>query len=162
MSQNGLRFEQVSREEKLDRQEKLAAIPGTNVTNVLRQNYYKVPFAQALGLVKHRQVFLEAGWAYVPLSNLVSIIVTRFRMHLSRALVVASNSFHMVGDDSRIGPLLKNMNKQVRDGGVTNIICVIVIAAATGIIAVAACVCFVAFCTIYRVDYVAKWAERLR
>ena len=42
----------------------------------------------------------------------MSIIVTRFRMQLSRALVEASNSFDVVGADSRIGPLLKNMNKQ--------------------------------------------------
>ena len=42
----------------------------------------------------------------------MSIIVTRFRMHLSRALVEASNSFEVVGADSRIGPLLKNMSKQ--------------------------------------------------
>jgi len=42
----------------------------------------------------------------------MSIIVARFRMQLSKALVVASNSFAVVGADSRIGPLLKNMNKQ--------------------------------------------------
>ena len=33
-------------------------------------------------------------------------------MHLSRALVEASNNFDYVGSDTRIGPLLKNMNKQ--------------------------------------------------
>lgn len=33
-------------------------------------------------------------------------------MQLSRALVEASNSFEVVGGDSRIGPLLKNMNRQ--------------------------------------------------
>jgi len=48
----------------------------------------------------------------VPLQRLMSIIVTRFRMQLSKALVEASNSFEVVGADSRIGPLLKNMNKQ--------------------------------------------------
>lgn len=33
-------------------------------------------------------------------------------MHLSRALVEAANNFDYVGSDTRIGPLLKNMNKQ--------------------------------------------------
>mmetsp|Transcript_21060 Transcript_21060/g.46787 ORF Transcript_21060/g.46787 Transcript_21060/m.46787 type:complete len:289 (-) Transcript_21060:58-924(-) len=33
-------------------------------------------------------------------------------MNLSRALAEAANSFDIVGSDSRIGPLLKNMNKQ--------------------------------------------------
>jgi DNA primase large subunit len=58
-------------------------------------------------LVGKREVYLERGSAYVPLQRLVSIIVTRFRMNLSRALAEAANSFDIVGSDSRIGPLLK-------------------------------------------------------
>jgi hypothetical protein len=33
-------------------------------------------------------------------------------MHLARALVEAANMFDIVAADTRIGPLLKNMNKQ--------------------------------------------------
>ena len=59
-----------------------------------------------------RQVHIEGGFAFVPLQRLVSIIVNRFRTNLSRALVEASNSFDHISSDSRIGPLLKNMNQQ--------------------------------------------------
>ena len=60
----------------------------------------------------NRSVYLERGFAYVPLQRLVSIIVTRYRIHLSKALTEASTMFEHVSGDSRIGPLLKNMNKQ--------------------------------------------------
>ena len=42
MSMNGLNFEQVTRDEKIDRQEVLSSIPGMNGINVLRQPYFKV------------------------------------------------------------------------------------------------------------------------
>jgi hypothetical protein len=36
-----------------------------------------VPFTQALQLIANRQVYLEGGFAYVPLQRVVSIITTR-------------------------------------------------------------------------------------
>ena len=51
-----------------------------------------------------REVYLEAGYAYVPVDRLVSIIVARFRTQLSRALLVAFNSFPYVLADARYIP----------------------------------------------------------
>lgn len=76
----------------------------------------RVPFQQALSLVAGRSVYLQGGFAYVPLQRLVSIIVMRFRMHLSRALAEAANSFDIVGADGRIGPLLKVRNELLLSG----------------------------------------------
>lgn len=45
--------------------------------------YYKVPFLQALDLVKNRQVFLHDGFAYVPQAKVAVIIVGRFRSYVS-------------------------------------------------------------------------------
>lgn len=112
MKVNGMGFEEVSNEDKMRRSEQLIGLAGVHQVSILKTTYYKVPFQQALSLVSQRAVFLEAGYAYVPLQKLVSIIVTRFRMQLSRALAEAANSFDIVGSDNRIGPLLKNMNKQ--------------------------------------------------
>lgn len=42
---------------------------------------YRVPFTQALQLVGRRAVYLEKGYAYVPLQSLVSIIVSRVSSH---------------------------------------------------------------------------------
>ena len=41
--------------------------------------YYKVPFTQATDLIGRREVYLEAGFAYVPLQRVVAIVVARFR-----------------------------------------------------------------------------------
>ena len=99
-------------------------------------------------MIASRSVYLDRGFAFVPLQRLVNIIVTRFRIHLSKvppssssssscpdampvpardrpcqhslplptadlqALADAALMFDNVSADSRIGPLLKNMNKQ--------------------------------------------------
>ena len=42
---------------------------------------YRIPFQQALSLMASRSVYLEKGFAYVPLKHLVSIIVTRVDIH---------------------------------------------------------------------------------
>jgi hypothetical protein len=47
------------------------------------------------------QVFLEAGFAFVPMERLVSIIVARFRTTLSRALLDAMRSFPYILADTR-------------------------------------------------------------
>ena len=111
MAQNGLLYEQLSEHAKIERQDKLAGLAGVQDMRVLSSTYYKVPFQLALSLIQNRDVYLEAGYAYVPLQRLVSIIIMRFRMNLSRALLEAANMFEHVSSDTRIGPLLKNMNE---------------------------------------------------
>ncbi len=114
MASNGLHYDLVSVEEHVQLGDKLVGFAGSSETkSLVTTDVYKVPFIQALQLVSNREVFLKAGFAYVPLSKLVSTIVTRFRTILGRALAEATNQFDMVtSSDPRIGPLLKNMNKQ--------------------------------------------------
>jgi len=113
MITNGLEYELVSADERMQLREKLIGLAGVVDTTLITTDFYKVPYTQALSLISHREVFLKAGFAYVPLSKLVSTIVARFRTSLARALAEATNQFDMVtSSDPRIGPLLKNMNKQ--------------------------------------------------
>lgn len=49
----------------------------------------------------HRQVYLENGFAYVPVERLVSIIVARFRSNLSRGLLDAFSSYPYILADTR-------------------------------------------------------------
>lgn len=53
------------------------------------------------------QVYLEGGFAYVPVQRVVTIVVARYRMGISKSLVEASNHFAFVASDSRFGPLLQ-------------------------------------------------------
>ena len=47
-------------------------------------NYFpQVPFTEALDLVRSRRVYVNGGLAYVPQEDLVSILLTVYRVHLS-------------------------------------------------------------------------------
>ena len=79
-------YYQISDKEKEDISSDLrAASPrSSSVTD-----YYKVPFTEALDLVKSRKVYVQRGFAYVPDNELVVIILSIFRSKLSRALAVS-------------------------------------------------------------------------
>lgn len=61
------------------------AMPSTAelAASSLAEPFYKVPFTQALGLVKARQVFIRGGQAYIPTSRIRVIIVDRFATYVS-------------------------------------------------------------------------------
>jgi DNA primase large subunit len=111
MAGNGLTFDAVSPDERNTLREQLIGLAGVNENNLITSDFYKVPYTQALSLVSKREVFLQAGFAYVPLNRLVSTIVARFRTSLARALSEANNMSSVVRSDSRIEPLLKGMKK---------------------------------------------------
>lgn len=49
----------------------------------------KVPFQDALDLVRTRKVYLRAGYAYIPHQDIVTIVLNDFRTRLSKALAVS-------------------------------------------------------------------------
>ncbi|CAN0538252.1 unnamed protein product, partial [Laminaria digitata] len=85
----------------------LQSIQGSLLADVDRTTYYKIPFWQAVDLIGKRQVYLEGGFAYVPVQRVVTIVVSRFRMGISRSLMEASNHFAFITSDERFGPLLQ-------------------------------------------------------
>jgi len=115
MAANGLEYEMVSEEEKTARKDKLVGVSGVTEATFYgsASTFYKVPYTQALSLVSSRGVYIEKGMAYVPMAKLMAIISSKFRINLSKALVDASSMFDHVSSDPRIGPLLKNVHKQV-------------------------------------------------
>lgn len=72
---------------------------------------YKVPFEQVLDLVSKRRVLLKQGVAYVISRDLASIVLTAFRVRLSRSLTENARAFHNKSEDEgeRLGPLLQNL-----------------------------------------------------
>eukprot|EP01041_Mallomonas_annulata_P009355 gene9355-19407_t len=112
MTSNDLRFELLSNDAKNSRREELIGLAGVDEMRFSSSVFYKIPFSQALSLVASRQVYLEGGYAHVPLSKLVSIIIHE----LQRGMQEASRMFEFITVDSRIGPLLKNMSKQYVGG----------------------------------------------
>jgi len=119
LAQSGIEFEEVSEQEKEERRDVLLSLPaeGSNVLfspiEFRKTPFFKIFFTEALDLVKARLVYIERGYAYVPISRLTSIVTARFRMHLSKSLTQASNAFSsMASESQRIAPLMQNMNTQ--------------------------------------------------
>ena len=61
--------------------------------DVTRFTVFRTLFEEALDLVAHRNVFLKNGFAYVHRDKLVSVILGKFRAHLSGALVRAQKAY---------------------------------------------------------------------
>ena len=43
------------------------------------QSFYRVPWLEAVDLVKSRRVLVRGGWAFIPESELLSLVVGVFR-----------------------------------------------------------------------------------
>lgn len=71
--------------------------------------FYKVPFLQAVDLVRSRRVYLRGGFAYVPHGRIVAIIVNRFNAYLKLALVTANRALPLLLQDERLKPILDSM-----------------------------------------------------
>ncbi|XP_024017634.1 probable DNA primase large subunit [Morus notabilis] len=55
--------------------------------------FYKVPFEEVPELVAGRRVFIHKGHAYVASTQVVSLVATQFRSHLSKALILTNRKW---------------------------------------------------------------------
>jgi len=74
------------------------------------ENFIKVPFKDALGLVKDRQVFLHKGTAFVHIKNLNTIARSQFRAKLMSEMVKAYKFLPTILKDARLSQLLINLS----------------------------------------------------
>jgi len=117
LKKSHITLNQVSPETKEGLKTELLSMPHTTLGEFTSTPYYAIPFVEALDLIASRSCFVKGGLAYVPLSKVVSILSSKFRMALSKSLVLASQAFGQVAEESqRIAPLLKNMNSQYTGG----------------------------------------------
>ncbi|XP_014590004.2 DNA primase large subunit isoform X1 [Equus caballus] len=106
-----LHFEAISEEEKnLREQEIIASSTSLGGPKLELEYVYKIPFADALDLFRGRKVYLENGFAYVPLKDIVAIILNEFRAKLSKALALTARSLPAVQSDERLQPLLNHLS----------------------------------------------------
>ncbi|KAJ8971180.1 hypothetical protein NQ314_000842, partial [Rhamnusium bicolor] len=84
LQNNNFTYIPISNEDKGE----LKVRVGLCVTDVSfdRIDFYKVPFAEVVPLVRNRKVFLQRGYAYIQTSDLVVCIQAKFRAGLSEAL----------------------------------------------------------------------------
>ncbi|GMH02268.1 hypothetical protein Nepgr_004107 [Nepenthes gracilis] len=55
--------------------------------------FYKVPFEEVPELVAGRRVYIQKGHAYIAMNQVVSLVVTQFRSHLSKALILTNRKW---------------------------------------------------------------------
>lgn len=124
LQQNQLHYDTVTREEKERFMDLLLSIPShakdhkmPSVSDIRQQPYFKIPFQEATDLIATRQCLVRGGFAYVPLTKIVTIVTAQFRMSLSKSLSRASRIFSSVASDyAPVLPLLNTMNSQYTGG----------------------------------------------
>jgi DNA primase large subunit len=63
-------------------------------------------------LVAQRKVFLQDGFAYVPITDLVSLLVGEFRTRLSKSLIMTAKILPRLEDDERLMPIITSIGDQ--------------------------------------------------
>ena len=76
------------------------------------ETYYKVAWLEAMDLVRTRRVFLEKGFAYIPATEILSLIVGVFRSKLSHNLVLTCRALPALEDDTRLVNMVQNLDKR--------------------------------------------------
>ncbi|XP_030838847.1 DNA primase large subunit [Strongylocentrotus purpuratus] len=113
LAENKLHYTPIPENEKDALNEKLVrSSPGISASMMAHTDFFKVPFTEALDLVRGRKVFIQKGYAFVPHSELVSIVITAFRSHLSQSLAITARGIPHLEEDGRLLPMLNNLSKQ--------------------------------------------------
>ncbi|RUS79036.1 hypothetical protein EGW08_013193 [Elysia chlorotica] len=110
LASNDLKYKPVG---KAERESIKSQLDGPDhFSNMDGVEFYKVPFTEALDLVRNRKVFLQKGFAFVPQDDLVSILLSVFRTQLSHALTVTSRALPSMEEDGRLLPMLSGLSKR--------------------------------------------------
>ncbi|XP_022318289.2 DNA primase large subunit-like [Crassostrea virginica] len=109
---NKLDYNPISDEEKKEVLQSLIASAGKNSTTADTVEYFKVPFTEVLDLVRGRRVYLSRGFAYVPKDDMIVILITHYRAHLSQQLALTSRALPQLEEDNRLLPMLSGLSKR--------------------------------------------------
>ncbi len=114
LNANNLHFTNITSEESDRLNTELES--GTNVYGPQSDigTFYKVHFTEVPDLIRKRQIYLRAGFAYVPDTELVTLVVTRFRSALSRNLSRLGLALvpRLADEETRLLPLLTSLSKR--------------------------------------------------
>ncbi|XP_043288317.1 DNA primase large subunit-like [Venturia canescens] len=106
LSLNGFDYQAITQEEKESLRDNLFHSTA-RVSAVEHTEFYKVPFEKVPDLIRTRKVYLHKGYAYIPLSELVSLFVSEFKATLNRYLETSLAIMKHVEEDDRLASFLK-------------------------------------------------------
>uniref|UniRef100_A0A665X786 DNA primase large subunit n=1 Tax=Echeneis naucrates TaxID=173247 RepID=A0A665X786_ECHNA len=111
LHRNNLQYNAISDKEKVALKDQLISSSyGLSGVTIEHQDFYKVPFQDALDLVRARKVYLQAGYVYIPHQDIITIVLNDFRTKLSKALALTARSLPAVHSDERLQPLLNHLS----------------------------------------------------
>uniref|UniRef100_A0A672IHR6 DNA primase large subunit n=1 Tax=Salarias fasciatus TaxID=181472 RepID=A0A672IHR6_SALFA len=114
LHRNNLQYDTISVEEKKALQDKLISSSSFFFLHpdfpLFLFFFFKVPFQDALDVVRMRKVYLKAGYVYIPHQDIVTIVLNDFRTRLSKALALTARSLPAVHSDERLQPLLNHLS----------------------------------------------------
>ncbi|KAK6503498.1 hypothetical protein TWF481_008515 [Arthrobotrys musiformis] len=114
-----LNSEAVSDAEKGQLAEELKAVlvsgskmPAEKARQLFEQEQYlKVEWDRVSDLVESRKVFLRRGYAYVPNSMLLSLVMAEFSKRLDESLIKTARYLPRLDEDDRLIPILNHLSK---------------------------------------------------
>ncbi|XP_069674983.1 DNA primase large subunit [Periplaneta americana] len=113
MRTNNLKYEPISEKEKSQLRECLyeSTSSMTSMASVDTHDFYRVSFTDVQDLVRSRKVYLSRGYAYVPSTDLVSILSSVFRTNLAHSLAVTARMLPSIEGDERVVRILKDLHQ---------------------------------------------------
>lgn len=109
---HGLNYLPVPEEELADVRGILEGLVFSGAAGRTRTAFYKVPFTEALDLVRGRKVYLRDGFCYVPDSEMVTLVAWIFRSLLTQALLFANKMLPGLNEDERMVQVLGDLDKR--------------------------------------------------
>lgn len=109
MKKNNLNYPPISEEEKKSILQDLVNSTSRYV-NLDSVNIYKVHFTKVSDLVLRRKVFIKKGFAYVPQTELYSVLSTVFKKLLADELEYLAENLSLYDTDSRVKAIMKGLH----------------------------------------------------
>ncbi|KAI9319961.1 DNA primase large subunit Spp2 [Dichotomocladium elegans] len=79
---------------------------------VSKETFFKVDFEKVPDLVAARRVYIEGGQAYVAMAEQISLVMDEFKASLTSELEATAKIYARMEEDSRLRPVLQNIEKQ--------------------------------------------------
>ncbi|KAM6562660.1 hypothetical protein CsatB_022658 [Cannabis sativa] len=116
MAEFGLSYKAVSNSEFESVKDKLVQVArsiGQKDVRTAGAIFYKVPFEEVPELVASRRVFILKGNAYIAANQVVSLVATQFRSHLSKALILTNRKWTSTireQENDRLSPIVEALS----------------------------------------------------
>jgi DNA primase large subunit len=101
-----LETDQVQAAHKARLMNEIRSVYSLDMDAIKTASFYKVPFEQVLELISRKAVLLKDGWAYVPESERILLVVNAFKTSLLRGLEETAKALPRMEEDDRCGVCL--------------------------------------------------------